>query len=160
MVGTWALMPSIARATELLATSRPQVVDLSERSARVLLRPQREGLVAYLQEEGLLRITLVCRGLSARKAPDTSFLLFLNAEDGSRLTSEDVGLLGALSFFGGTSRDGELQWPTVSFEISAAIQGLKRVGRLAPPLSVTFVGARKPESDSNPKVQQIDLYSS
>ena len=159
IAGTWALMPSYASAAELLATSRPQVVILSEQSVRVLLQPQREGILAYLQESGSPRVTLVCRGVSARKAPGTSFLLFLNVAEGARLTSEDVGLVGSLSFFGGAPRGGELQWPTVSFEISAAIEGLKRVGRLALPLSVTFVGARKPESDSNPKIQQIDLYS-
>jgi hypothetical protein len=158
--GTWALMPSFASAAELLATSGSQAVDLSEQSARVLLQPQREHLFAYLQEAGSRRITLVCRGLSARKAPGTSFLLFLNAEEGASLNSEDVGFLGALSFFGGASRDGELQWPTVSFEVSTAIQGMKRVGKLKPPLSITFVGAREPERDSNPKVQQIDLFSS
>jgi hypothetical protein len=153
-------MPSHASAAELLATSRPQIVNLSEQSVRVMLQPQRESLLDYLQETGSRRITLVCRGLSARKDPGTSFLLFLNSEGGARPTSADAGFVGSLSFFGGASRSGELQWPMVSFEISASIQGLKRVGRLTLPLWLTFVGSRRPERDSNLKVQQVDLYSS
>jgi hypothetical protein len=153
-------MPSFASAAELLAASNRIAVDLSAQTARVVLQPQREYLFAYLREAGSRRITLVCRGISARKAPDTSFLLFLNAQEGARLTPEDVGFVGTLSLFGGASSSGELRWPTASFEISPAILGLKSVERLEPPLSITFAGTLKPASDSNPKIDQIDLFSS
>jgi len=159
MAGTWALMPSVASAAELLATTRPHVVDLSEQHSRVVLQPQRDGLFAYLEEIASQRITLVCRQPSAHKRPGSSFLLFLNAGEDGHPTSQDVGFVGALSMFGGASRGGELQWPTASFEISAVLEALRRAGRLNPPLSITFVATRKPEPDSRPKVEQVDIFS-
>jgi hypothetical protein len=92
-----------------------------------------------------------------RADPETGYLVFLNLSQSAKLSKDDEGYVGAISFFG-MPRSAVQPSRMLSFEVSPHLASLQELGRLSAPISVTFVPTGVPVEGSRASVAKIDLY--
>jgi hypothetical protein len=155
-----AFMATASDGATELAAAQGGPIALSPGSTDIALQ-QTGGanLADALSQVDEHSLTLVLRGLAAKRPPGTGYFVFFNVSAGATPDPADVGLAGTISFFGapetaaGSSRN-------VSFEVSDVLARLRLAGRLSDTLILTIVPTGKPAPDSRPTINHIALFES
>lgn len=150
---------SRAMAGRELATSVMDRVRLGDAPVIVVLAPVGQAPAPrWWEMAGDSPATLVLRDLTTYLAPKTGFDIFMNLPPGTISSRQDVGYVATVNFFG-MLPPGVAERPrAVSYPIDAVLRELDRAGRLAGPLTVTFVPGAPPAAGARPEIGRVSVF--
>ncbi len=159
LAGLSIVIPTRLDAATRVASWKGETLVLTPGPVRAVLRLSVGMTVETLAAEAQTRrIILRLGGIFANRDPQTGYLVFLNLGEDANASPNDIGYVGALSFFGMPKELGERS-RAVSFEVSPVLVRLQQAGRLSGPISATFVPAALPAVGSRPSIAKIALYA-
>jgi len=159
LAGLSIVIPTRLHAATRVASWEGKTLVLTPGPARAVLRLSGNMTVETLAAQAQTRrIILRLGGIFANRNPQTGYLVFLNLGEDAKASPNDIGYVGALSFFGMPKELSEGS-RAVSFEVSPVLVRLQQAGRLNGPISVTFVPATTPAGGSRPSIAEIALYT-
>jgi hypothetical protein len=156
--GLSMMIPRRLHAAASVARWEGETLLLTQEPTRAVLHLSENMTVATLAAQAQTRrFILRLAGIFAKRDPQTGYLVFLNLGEDAKPSPEEIGYVGALSFFG-MPKDVSEGSRAVSFEVSPVLLRLRQSGRLDGQLAVTFVPAKVPAEGSQPSISTIALY--
>jgi hypothetical protein len=152
MMAGFAADRSAVAAT--LAASGPGPISLSAMRTVVTIK---DAEPSHISPDHHAWLVIRDRASALPAAP--SYDIFLNLPVDREPRENDPGYAGTLNFFdtSGAASPGESH--EVSYDVTDALTRLRAAGRLAGPLTVTFIADAPPDPRAAPRIGQIQLVS-